>query len=140
MKPIAAVHTANLYQLHFINATPLQLFALWMDADQHARITGKDATIENKTGGKFVTCDKRISGYNLLLEKNSRIIQAWTHRDFPQHHFSILDLFFESHDKGCYLHMNHYGVPHDCRHWVEEQWKTEYWSPIQTFFDHFTGR
>jgi activator of HSP90 ATPase len=109
------------------------VYEAYLDAHTHSAFTGLTAEIDPVEGGFFSTCNGRNKGFNVKLIKNKRIIQAWTHVDFPTHHYSIVDIEFEKCDCGTKIRFNHIGVPDSCDGWLTEGWQRRYWTPLKEF-------
>lgn len=116
-----------------LSAPPDAVFAALMDAHQHAAFTGLDAEMEPRAGGAFVTCGGRNSGYTLELEPGRRIVQAWRHRDWPEHHYSIATFELQPLGRGTRLTFTQMGVPADSYDWLDEGWRTTYWGPLARY-------
>lgn len=129
------LRTHNIFQVIEINASPSEVYDAYIKSKKHASFTGMRAEIDAKQGGTFTTCNERNSGYNLILEKDKSIVQAWTHKSFPPGHYSIVDIRFEATEKGTRLHFNHIGVPESCDGWLTEGWHKVYWEPLKDFLE-----
>src|SRR5512137_897347 len=66
-----------------IPASPEHIYHAWLDAAEHGAFTGGTATGKAKVGSKFTAWDGYISGTNLELEPNRRIVQSWRTTEFP---------------------------------------------------------
>jgi uncharacterized protein YndB with AHSA1/START domain len=123
----------NLQHSVELSAPPEAVYAALMDARQHASFTGLDAEIDAREGGAFVTCGGRNSGYTLVLVPGRRIVQAWTHRDWPEHHYSIVTFDLVPLGRGTRLTFTQMGVPAEAHDWLDEGWRTTYWGPLARF-------
>jgi len=61
---------------NYRNATPSQLYELFMDSAKHAAATSAPAKISRKVGGKWSAFGGMILGKNLALVPNRMIVQA----------------------------------------------------------------
>jgi activator of HSP90 ATPase len=129
------IKTENIFQVIEIAADPNVVYNTYMDSKQHEAFTGMTANIEPHVGGKFETCNGRNSGFNLSLSKGQRIVQAWTHRDFPELQYSIVDITLEKTDNGTRVHFNHLALPASCDGWLTEGWHKVYWGPLKTYLE-----
>lgn len=129
------LRTHNIFQVIELNASPSEIYSAYLDASKHAAFTGMKAEIDAVVGGTFTTCNERNWGYNLILEKDKSIVQAWTHKSFPVGHYSIVDIRLEATDKGSRLHFNHLAVPESCDGWLTEGWQKVYWEPLRDFLE-----
>ena len=60
-----------------IPASPEAIYNAWLDSDGHTKMTGSPAHATAKVGDSFDAWDGYISGKNLKLESNKRIVQSW---------------------------------------------------------------
>jgi len=116
-----------------LSGPPEAVYAALMDTAQHAAFTGLDAEIEAREGGAFVTCGGRNSGYTLVLVPGRRIVQAWRHRDWPEHHYSIATFDVAPMGRSTRLSFTQMGVPADAYESLDEGWRTTYWGPLARY-------
>ena len=62
------------------NASPAELFEMYLDSKKHSAATGGAARMSHKAGGKFTAWNGQLSGRNLVIVKNRMIVQAWRGR------------------------------------------------------------
>lgn len=127
--------TENIFQVIEIDASPTMVYNTYMNEKKHAEFTGMEVTIDPVEGGTFVACNGRNSGYNLSLKKGKRIVQAWTHIDYPELQYSIVDITLEKTENGTRLHFNHLAVPESCDGWLTDGWQKVYWDPLKAFLE-----
>lgn len=128
------IKTANIFQVLHVEAKPSEVFEMLSVAEKHAAFTQKSASIDLVEGGEFAFCNNNHTGYFMRIIKNRRLVLAWTHRKFPRHHFSIVDLQFEKDENGgTRISLNHIGVPESCDGWLTEAWKKTYWEPLTEY-------
>lgn len=127
-----ALHT--IHQEVEIDAPPQDVFDAMMDQEQHAAFTALEATIDWREGGRFSTCAERNFGYTLALVDGRRIVQAWSHRSFPQHHYTVVTFELEPRGSGTRLLFTQAGVPEQDVAWLSDGWRTTYWEPLQRYF------
>ena len=61
-----------------IPASPQQIYDAWLSSDGHAAITGgQPAQISAQEGAAFTVWNGYITGRNVTLESNRRIVQSW---------------------------------------------------------------
>lgn len=113
-------------------ASPATVYELLADAGKHSALTGKRATISERIGGAFSTCDDEVSGVNVDLVPGRRIVQAWRHRKFPEGVFSMAAVTLTpTADGGTALVLTHRGVPKELIPETEQRWRELYWSRIR---------
>ncbi|HEV2104740.1 MAG TPA: SRPBCC family protein, partial [Candidatus Eisenbacteria bacterium] len=118
-----------------IPATPERLYAAWLDAREHAAMTGGAATVEPRVGGRFTAWDGYITGVTLVLERGRRIVQAWRSTDFPDGHpDSRLEVRFEPAEGGTRVTVLHAEVPEGQGSRYEQGWSDSYLEPMRRYF------
>lgn len=117
-----------------IAATPAQLYRAWLEGEQHAKMTGSPATGSAEVGAKFTAWDGYISGENLELVPDQRIVQAWRTAEFAASEpDSRVELTLEAVDGGCRLCITHAELP---AHGMQYQkgWVDHYFTPMKAHF------
>ena len=122
----------------FKNATPKEIYDLYMDQKKHAALTGAPAKIEAKVGGKFSAYSGGLKGTILHLEKNKMIVQTWRSDAFKKSDVdSMLFIQLEAKGKDTILKMVHGNVPEQDYKGVTSGWPTYYWEPMK---EHLKSR
>jgi len=125
--------TENILEVIQLPATCAEVYNTFIDEKKHAEFTEMASSISPVVGGEFTACDGRAIGTILQLSKNKRIVVAWTHKRFPKHHFTIVDIKLEATVSGCRINFNHIGVPQSCDGWMTETWQKTYWSKLREY-------
>lgn len=124
----------TIQQIAEFQATPEQLFEIYMDSKKHSDATMAKATVSRKAGGKFTAFDGMLTGRNLIVIPNHLIVQAWraTHwkKTDPD---SILILKFSKTNRGGRIDLVHTNVPDHDRLGVTKGWHTYYWKPWREY-------
>ena len=115
-------------------ATPHQVYEALMDAKQHARFSGDTATISRKVGGTFSAYGGYITGKNIKLVQDEKILQEWIASDFPQGHTSTATFIFKAVKGGTKLLFTHAYVPPAQYESLKQGWIDYYWEPMKEFF------
>lgn len=128
--------TKSIKQTIVIKSSPIKVYEAFMNDKKHKEFTGFDANIENKVGGKFITCGHRNFGYTLFLIPGERIVQAWSHEHFPNHEFTIINIDLEKiRENKTRLIFHQLGIPADCVEWLISGWKLTYWRPLKYYLE-----
>lgn len=127
--------TKDIKQEVFINATPTDIYHAYMDSKIHTKFTGATATMGTKNGEEFSAFDGYATGKNLELKANKLIKQTWRASDWPENHYSTIEITLQPKEKGTLLKFNQTGVPEDNCDDISEGWYTYYWKPLQQMFD-----
>jgi activator of HSP90 ATPase len=116
------------------NATPEQLFEMYLDSKKHSAATGGAARMSRKVGGKFTAWGGQLSGRNLVIVKNKMIVQAWRSRHWKASDLdSILILIFSKAPGGGQVDLTHVNVPEQDHAGVTKGWPKYYWEPWKKY-------
>ncbi len=117
-------------------ATPAQIFTAWLDAAEHAAMTGSPATVESaEVGGRFTAWDGYIDGSHLALDPGVRIVQSWRSDDFPADALdSLLEVSLEPAPGGTRVTLRHGDLPEGQGPAVLEGWEEFYLTPMERYF------
>jgi uncharacterized protein YndB with AHSA1/START domain len=118
-----------------IPATPDQVYAAWLDSNEHSEMTGSPARISSVVGDKFSAWDGYIHGTNLELEPSIRILQLWRTSEFEDSvEDSLLEILFESVEYGTFILIRHTKLP---EHGMQYQqgWRDAYFTPMKAYFE-----
>jgi activator of HSP90 ATPase len=69
---------------------PQRVYEALLDAKQFSTFTGAPAQIEPEAGGEFTCFGGMITGRNVELMPNKRIVQAWRVKIWPEGVYSIV--------------------------------------------------
>ncbi|MFL6231821.1 MAG: SRPBCC domain-containing protein [Thermoanaerobaculia bacterium] len=126
----------TLKQTVFIPAPPREVYEAFLDPAQHAAFTGKPATGEPVVGGKFTAHGDFISGEILELVEGEKIVESWSTTGWPAGSPpSRLEITFRPKDGGTELTMVHSGVPAQHADSYDSGWVSQYWEPLQRYFE-----
>ena len=118
----------------FHNATPADLYELFMNSEKHSAATGAPAKISRKVGGKWSAFNGMILGKTLALVPNRMIVQTWRSSAWKTADLdSILVVRFEKTHNGAAAHLAHIGVPEDDHKGVTQGWIKFYWKPWKQY-------
>lgn len=116
-------------------ASPAEVYRVLANSVEHARLTGRRATIGRRAGDAFSLDGGRISGRLVDLAPGERIVQAWRTREFPEGVFSMAALVLAPTARGgTELVLTHRGVPKALIPGVEAAWKKNYWARMKKHF------
>ncbi len=116
-------------------ATPHQVYEALMDSRKHARFSGDTASISRKVGGKIMAYGDYITGTNMELVQDKKIVQAWHAADWPEGHESRVTFSFKPTEGGTRLTFTHTGVPDDQCESIKQGWIENYWTPMKMMLD-----
>jgi activator of HSP90 ATPase len=110
-----------------------------LNAKRFSEFTGgAPAEIDAKVGGAFSCFGGVITGRNIELLPNQRIVQAWRAAMWPEGHYSIVKFELQPHGSETRLVMDHAGFPEEMRaHLNGEEadggWHRQYWEPLKKY-------
>ncbi|HUP56750.1 MAG TPA: SRPBCC family protein [Bdellovibrionota bacterium] len=121
----------NIRQSVTLPARPNVVYRALMTSKGHAAFTGGAARIDAKIGGKFSVYDGYITGVNVELARDRRIVQAWRGSDWPKGAYSIATFELEpTRDGKTILTFTQTGVPDEFHADIKKGWKDFYWKPM----------
>jgi len=117
-------------------APPLRIYDAWLDAADHAAMTGGKATVESReVGGRYTAWDGYIDGSHVALEPGVRIVQSWRSDDFPADAVdSLLEVRLAPEDDGTRITIRHSDLPEGQGPGLLEAWDEYYLTPMEAFF------
>jgi uncharacterized protein YndB with AHSA1/START domain len=118
-----------------IPASPTKIYVAWLSSDGHAAMTGAAAEASDAVGGRFVAWDEYITGQNLELEPNRRIVQAWRTTEFPEEApDSHLEILLQAERGGTRITFVHTNIPEGQGPSYEQGWQDFYLVPMAKHF------
>jgi len=118
-----------------IAASPTKIYVAWLSSDGHAAMTGATAQASDAVGGRFVAWDEYISGQNLELEPDRRIVQTWRTTEFPdQAPDSHLEILLQAEGHGTRITFVHTNIPDGQGSSYEQGWQDFYLVPMAKHF------
>ncbi len=125
--------TKTIKQTVVIDASPHDIFETLLDSSKHAALADSSAVIDRSVGGSFNIYDGYITGTNLELEQDTKIVQLWRAEEdcWPKEHFSRLRIILEKTDGGTKLEFTQEDVPEECYDDIYKGWYDFYWNPLK---------
>ena len=118
-----------------IKAPVSTVYSAWLNSDEHAAMTGGEATASNEVGGSFTAWDGYIWGKNLEIELNKRIKQTWRTSEFSDdEEDSFLELLFSDEDGDTEITLIHTNLPAHGEQY-KQGWEDHYFSPMRAYFN-----
>jgi uncharacterized protein YndB with AHSA1/START domain len=118
-----------------VPASADRIYAAWLDAGEHSRMTGGKATIDPRLEGEHSAWDGYIHGKTLELEPGRRIVQSWRSTDFPLGHAdSRLEVHLLEVPGGTEVTLIHTGIPEGQGVQYGSGWIDHYLTPMTKYF------
>ena len=95
---------------------------------------GKPVEVSSEAGGAFSAFGGHITGRQVELVPNERIVQAWRAASWDPGQYSIARFQLIEQGSGTKLVFDHTGFPPDQREHLAEGWKVNYWEPLEKYF------
>ena len=95
---------------------------------------GKPVELSPEAGGAFSAFGGYITGRNVELVPNERIVQAWRAASWGSGQYSIARFELTEQGSGTKLIFDHTGFPPGQGAHLAEGWKTNYWEPLEKYF------
>jgi activator of HSP90 ATPase len=124
-----------LRQTATFKATPHEVYELLMDSRKHSKFTGAPASISRSVGGKFSAYGGDLSGTNLELRPDKKIVQSWRSDDWPAGHYSRASFTLKKIKGGTRLSFYQSGVPNAHYAGIKQGWIDYYWKPMKAMLE-----
>ncbi len=119
-----------------IKATAKEIYATWLSSEGHTNMTGGKATVSDKIGENFTAWDGYISGKNISLESNCKIIQSWRSSQFEEsEEDSIIEISLNETRDETELTLIHSNIPESGEHY-KKGWDKHYFQPMKLYFSN----
>lgn len=118
-----------------IKASPHAVYEALMDSRKHAAFSRLPARISRKPGGTFTAYGPYLSGVNLELVPDKKIVQFWRSKNWPRFHYSTVTFALEKVKDGTRLRFTQLGVPDNDYQAKKRGWVKSYWQPMKAMLE-----
>ena len=119
----------------YVPVEPPVVYEAWLNGPLHSAMTGAKATASAKEGGSFTAWDGYISGKNIELKKDVKIIQGWRTTEFAQSApDSRLEITLKKTKSGTEISLDHSGIPDGQSKAYMKGWRDFYFKPMKKYF------
>lgn len=126
--------TNTIRQEVILEASPKRIDDTLLDAKRFSEFTGgAPAEIDPKAGGAFSCFGGMITGRNIEMSPNRRIVQAWRAGNWPEGAYSIVKFEIEAEGTGSKLTLEHSAFPEGSAQHLEGGWHKMYWEPLKKY-------
>ena len=126
---MSAIHQEIVFK-----ASPERVYGALTDAKQFSAFTGgAPAEISREAGGAFSCFGGMITGRNLELLPNRRLVQAWRAGNWGEGIYSVVRFELEAKGGETRLVFDHSGFPDEQRPHLEGGWQAMYWDPLRKY-------
>jgi activator of HSP90 ATPase len=115
-------------------ASPKRVYEVLLDSRQFSEFTGgAPAEISRDAGGALSCFGGMITGRNVELIPNQRIVQAWRAGNWPEGAYSIVKFELQAQGSDTKLTLHHVGFPEGSGEHLESGWPKMYWEPLKKY-------
>lgn len=134
-----------IHQEPIFKATPKRVYEALTDAQQFQKmelfsvamksldVKSKPAKISTEAGGAFSLFGGYVTGRQIELVPNQRIVQVWRAGGWPSGAYSIARFELTEQGAGTKLVFDHTGFPAGTGQHLAAGWKGNYWEPLEKF-------
>ena len=116
-------------------APPARVYAAWLSSAEHTAMTGGNADIDPRVGGRHSAWDGYITGTTLELEPGRRIVQSWRTSEFSADSSdSRLEIVLDAAGVGTRLTLKHSDIPAGQGASYKSGWVENYFEPMKNYF------
>ena len=124
----------TIHQTVEFSASPHDVYEALMDEKIHTRFTASPAKISREVNGEYMAYDGYITGRNLELVPNKKIVQEWHAVDWEAGKTSKITFEFHNIPTGTRMEFTHSDVPEGSEEEFTQGWIDNYWEPMQKMF------
>lgn len=122
----------SLHQEVSIPAPPSRIYQALTEAAAFSAFTGgAPAAIDASPGGAFTCFGGMITGRNVELVPDRRVVQAWRAATWPEGIYSIARFELAAEDGGTRVTFDQSGFPNGQDAHLEPGWHKMYWEPLR---------
>ena len=135
----------SIHQEAYFKAGPKRVYEALTNAKQFDSVIQLSAAMKSKTlgdkptqianeeGGGFALFGGYITGRQIELLSNKRIVQAWRVGSWEPGVYSIAKFEFTEQGSGTRIAFDHTGFPKGLGEHLAAGWKSNYWEPLEKF-------
>lgn len=110
------------------------IYKAWLNSEEHSKMTGGEAFCSDQIGGQFTTWDDYISGKNVELIENKKIVQDWRTTEFSEDEKdSRIEIILTETVEGTELCLIHSNLEQDAVRY-KNGWIEHYFKPMHKYF------
>lgn len=118
----------------FFEAEPSEIYNAWLDSELHGKMTGGEAECSKEIAYSFSAWDGYITGENIDLVENEKIVQSWRTSEFGENdEDSLLQIKLTKVLEGTEVSLIHTNIPEGQTQYLQG-WQDHYFTPMKAFF------
>ncbi|MBU8893088.1 MAG: SRPBCC domain-containing protein [Bacteroidales bacterium] len=118
---------------YIIPAEPEEVYASLTNPFTIELWSGYPAVMDENSGTEFSLWEGDITGKNIDIIKNKKIVQEWYFGEQPEQSIVTINLF--ENKKGTQVELNHKNIPDEDFDNIKEGWNDFYFGAIKAFFE-----
>lgn len=118
-----------------IRCSPERLYGAMISDAQFGQATGAPANIAAEEGGPFSCFGGQITGRQIELKTNRRIVQAWRAGSWPEGVYSVVRFDIVRENGSTTVTMDQSGFPDGDKPHLEAGWHKMYWTPLKAHLE-----
>lgn len=116
-----------------LSATPEQIYRALMNSSEHSQVTGAPAEVSADEGGTCSWHGGHVTGRNVELVPNKRIVQAWRVQAWDEGVYSLIRYELAAADGATRIVFEQSGHPDGTAEHLESGWHERYWKPLEAY-------
>lgn len=120
-----------IHQQITIKSAPGKVYAALTDAAEFSAFTGAPAEIDED--GEFSCFGGQVTGRNVALEADRKIVQEWRVGAWPADVFSTVSFTLDEDGAGTRITLDHSGYPEEMAEHLDAGWHKMYWQPLKAY-------
>ncbi|HXC56227.1 MAG TPA: SRPBCC domain-containing protein [Rhizomicrobium sp.] len=123
----------SLHQDIDFDVVPHRIYDALLDDKQFAAFTGLPAKIDRAVGGALWMFGGRITGRNVELVPDQRIVQAWRDGSWDPGVYSLVKFELRPRPGGATVVLDHIGFAEGNFWHLDPGWHLRYWNPLKKY-------
>ena len=123
----------SLHQEIDFDVPPHRIYDALLDDKQFAAFTGLGARISRDVGGELWMFGGRITGRNIELVPDQRIVQAWRDGNWDPGVYSLVKFELKARGTGTLVVLDHTGFGEGNFWHLDPGWYLRYWNPLKKY-------
>jgi activator of HSP90 ATPase len=116
-------------------ASPHEVYEALMDSKKHTAFSGDVAKLSRVVGGDISAYGGYITGKNLELVPDQKIVQSWRAMDWADGYFSTVTFELKPIPEGTRLDFTHADLPEGTEDEFTQGWIENYWGPMKAMLE-----
>ena len=117
------------------SAPPAKVYRALVSSQEHTTFTGAPAEIGRGVGDAWSAYGGKISGRNMELVEDRRIVQTWRAGNWPEGAHSVVRFELAPHGAGTKVVLDHDAVAEDQLPHIDGGWAKMYWEPLRKYLE-----